>query len=460
MKIKRITLENYQQFRNFTLDLTYPEGHPKAGQPLDKICFIGQSGTGKTTLLKTCYTLAKTVVHIRELRENKYINYGKYQIEVSGKTHKLEPLEPLTFNSLILSENILIDGTPHIMVASAKEHGMDTSITTSTSKYYYDIGDSIANTKKVAIYFSAELLGNEKVLEKKLQKSLFQTEKEIIDAENLKKERLETIEKQKLIQFVNVFRSLTWEYLLQDIEEFDSQIKEKSTTLLQKAKNTSNVNKLLKELQQWQVKNPNPRKELAEKCLNPILEKFQLQMDTENADGLIKIKHKDGSPIPNRGLSTGTKQVILTALPLYKFDTKDTVILFDEPERSLFPDIQQELVDYYVSLAPEAQFFFATHSPMIASSFEPYERFILTFDEEGYVTSKSCWRGDAPKGADPNDILVEDFKLRSYRNEFGRERWEEYVTLQEKIRQTTDEKERKALLKRFRELGDAYKFDI
>jgi ABC-type lipoprotein export system ATPase subunit len=32
--------------------LTYPEGHEKAGQPLDKVCFIGQSGTGKTSLLK------------------------------------------------------------------------------------------------------------------------------------------------------------------------------------------------------------------------------------------------------------------------------------------------------------------------------------------------------------------------------------------------------------------------
>jgi GTPase SAR1 family protein len=51
MKITKIDITEYQQFKNFVLDLTYPEGHAKAGQPLDKVCFIGQSGTGKTTLL-------------------------------------------------------------------------------------------------------------------------------------------------------------------------------------------------------------------------------------------------------------------------------------------------------------------------------------------------------------------------------------------------------------------------
>lgn len=51
MKITRLEIKEYQQFKDFTLTLTYPQGHPKAGQPLEKVCFIGQSGTGKTTIL-------------------------------------------------------------------------------------------------------------------------------------------------------------------------------------------------------------------------------------------------------------------------------------------------------------------------------------------------------------------------------------------------------------------------
>jgi recombinational DNA repair ATPase RecF len=52
MKISKIHIKDFHQFKDFTLDLTYPKGHEKAGQPLDKVCFIGQSGTGKISLLE------------------------------------------------------------------------------------------------------------------------------------------------------------------------------------------------------------------------------------------------------------------------------------------------------------------------------------------------------------------------------------------------------------------------
>ena len=52
MKITKIYLKEYLHFKNdLEIDLTYPVGHKKAGKPLEKVCFIGQSATGKTTLL-------------------------------------------------------------------------------------------------------------------------------------------------------------------------------------------------------------------------------------------------------------------------------------------------------------------------------------------------------------------------------------------------------------------------
>ena len=41
MKISNLTIKNYKQFKDLTLDLTYPKGHDNEGQPLDKICIIG-----------------------------------------------------------------------------------------------------------------------------------------------------------------------------------------------------------------------------------------------------------------------------------------------------------------------------------------------------------------------------------------------------------------------------------
>jgi len=51
VKVSYLHIRNYKQFSNLELDLTYPKGHSKAGMPLEKICIIGQSGTGKTNLL-------------------------------------------------------------------------------------------------------------------------------------------------------------------------------------------------------------------------------------------------------------------------------------------------------------------------------------------------------------------------------------------------------------------------
>jgi len=60
----------------------------------------------------------------------------------------------------------------------------------------------------------------------------------------------------------------------------------------------------------------------------------------------IEIQSLEGTEIPYNGWSTGTKQVILTMTPLFKLNTDDSIILLDEPERSLYPDIQTEIISY------------------------------------------------------------------------------------------------------------------
>ena len=51
MKISKLNIESYRHLENLNFDFTYQTGERK-GQPLDKICFIGQSATGKTGLLE------------------------------------------------------------------------------------------------------------------------------------------------------------------------------------------------------------------------------------------------------------------------------------------------------------------------------------------------------------------------------------------------------------------------
>ena len=51
MKIKSLQINKHYHLEDLSFDFTYPIGHAKEGQPLEKICFIGQSATGKTNLL-------------------------------------------------------------------------------------------------------------------------------------------------------------------------------------------------------------------------------------------------------------------------------------------------------------------------------------------------------------------------------------------------------------------------
>lgn len=52
MKITKLHIDSFSHLSNIKFDFTYPEGHAKAGQPLDKICIIGQSATGKTSVIE------------------------------------------------------------------------------------------------------------------------------------------------------------------------------------------------------------------------------------------------------------------------------------------------------------------------------------------------------------------------------------------------------------------------
>jgi predicted ATP-dependent endonuclease of OLD family len=57
MKICKVYIKGFQQFEDLELDFT----NPKTGEPLDKICFIGRNGTGKSTILQILYQIINKI---------------------------------------------------------------------------------------------------------------------------------------------------------------------------------------------------------------------------------------------------------------------------------------------------------------------------------------------------------------------------------------------------------------
>lgn len=423
MKISKLNIEQYKHLENLDFDFTYQTGERK-GQPLDKICFIGQSATGKTNLLELLFSKTNQALDQKiidgNLREDK--NYDE-------KESKCEFI--INFKKEIYKTK--------------------NGITTYEDKVYkYDnfggeVKDLIPNIlKSNLLYYRSNIISGENI------KIFGENPIELIetnpDTSNDYRYRNVNI-------FDNYVPKNIWLFLLRDILDYRKKFTQKMSELIHKGL-LANQKKLSSEFNKWQKENPNTLEEFALK-FNPIIEKLNLEVDIVNTEYSIPISNKKNDEIiPIQNTSTGTKGLLLTFLPLFKLETKDAIILMDEPERSLYPDMQMDLIEHYQNLAPDAQFIVATHSPFIAASFEAEERFILYFDDEGKVAVR---RGSSPIGDDPNDMLKNDFGVNYY-NKYGEEAYKKYLNLKQKVAKEKDPKKKKELLLETVKLGDEYNF--
>ncbi|PJJ10834.1 AAA ATPase-like protein [Flavobacterium sp. 1] len=426
MKISKLHIDQFRHLENLDFDFTYQSGERK-GQPLDKICFIGQSATGKTSLLE--------LIKEQHIAVNNTIvidNFFSYKsgIEIINGS--------VTFN---LNNN------------SFEINNEKLNYKNNTFKYI--VSGSFSNLlteeeKKYLYYFKANLISDKNIdLFTKNPIDLFEKHPGLNDKFNFNN----FYSKENSVIFDDTVESDLWLVLLKEILQYRKKFNQKMSDLIHKGL-LANQKKLSAEFEKWQKENPNKLELFAEK-LNPILEKLNLEVDVFNTEYSIPIKNKRTDEIiPIQNTSTGTKGLLLSFLPLFKLDTKDSIILIDEPERSLYPDMQMDLMDHYKRLATEAQFIVATHSPFIAASFEPDERFILYFDEEGKVAVR---RGSSPIGDDPNDMLYNDFGI-DYINKYGKKVYNEYLEKRRQLLFEKNEEVKQKLQNEIESIGDKYNF--
>lgn len=375
MKVKEIYIKDFRQFKNFKLDLTYPKGHVKEGQPLDKVCFIGQSGTGKTSLLKFIYLSqvpfeAGEKINTLEIDNNIFI-----KISNGEKKQAILSFKKITSDSgnstLKISRNA-ISSTYESLITTEKKIG-------SLEAIRSNVLDSIDLSPNTLIYFPSNFKFE---IGKKSQDLKTHTNKTFDFSKN------------------NIYD--VWELLIADITKHqETELKIRQDISI--AAETGDLKKIQKEvnkLEEWKNNTFNPIKDVADNCINELIKHYSLKvkedLDIQQKDdiGFIKVEDFDGNEIPHYGWSTGTKQVILSALPLYLLKPQNSIILFDEPETSLYPDLQRVIIDYYQNFTKNSQFHYATHSPIIASSFEPWEIVELKFNKEGHVYRELYFEGE------------------------------------------------------------------
>jgi len=75
-------------------------------------------------------------------------------------------------------------------------------------------------------------------------------------------------------------------------------------------------------------------------------------------------------------------QILLCAL-----DSEPFVVTIDEPENHLYPEMQRTLLPNFVNAFPNAQFIIATHNPIIISSVQDSNVYVMNYNENNKVIS-------------------------------------------------------------------------
>jgi len=378
MKIEYLEIKNYKQFTDLTLDLTYPKGHEKEGEPLDKICIIGQSGTGKTNLLNLIRIFT---------RFKKNINY-----------------------------------------------------------YVFD--------EKSNIYMQYKMQNNEKI---KIEWEV--SNKKIIPLEK------KDYEKSYFIDVPKEGDDNVWVRLKKKIDNYEVEKKDYITRLFNKARsNPEYFEKSLKDIEKWEERNENILEKIADD-INAIINKFNLELKIdENTNSYEELIIKDLSNkniIKLEDTSTGTQNLISTLIPLKIYKPKDSIILIDEPENSFYPDIQRELTDLYMNVGENNQLIMATHSPLIASSFEPWEVVELKFDKNNQIYREKYYEGENhvdnytldPRMLTWTSILVDIFDLKEDSFSLREKKLMEYGMLKAEIKAMGKGEERDEKMKKFKKLS-------
>lgn len=452
MKITKIVINKYAHFKEgLVLDFTYPEGHEKAGQPLDKVCFIGKSSTGKTNILNLIHYFVTDLIN--EVKEDDVKRESNWYQKCPNFVNRSDNFEfHFQFDELENDNIFKVQKNIEYCVFNYENENYDIKkflqqVISQKDKNNSEIDQPILihfgserqrkfdfweNIKKPSDYNQYIFYFGETFTEW-LWTELSNELENYYAQELFYKSKLYTI-------FTSYF---TKNYTKLDINDstnvinFTKTINEKLTKLNE---NDGEFMLLLKNYTKWNQGNKNPVFFIGDR-LDNVLANFGVQVK-RNIDGVsfsdlskLNLERLDDTNtyLPYEGWSSGTRNIILTVLPLIKLKPINAIVLIDEPENSLFPDMQRKLVKIYTKdFTTDCQVFIATHSPIVASEFEPCERFIFHYEDEDYKTV-TCKRGEVATGNTPDRILEDDYQIEELLGEEGLKKRKEVDELSTKI---------------------------
>jgi len=462
MKFSNIYIKNLDQFQDVELDFT----DPNTGKPVEKVCFIGRNGTGKSKILKLIswffHSALDNLKHPSDFLPEPSL-HGKSRI-IFKILHEGEYLLILYFDGNV--EVIREQGLgPELIkqllnVRHEEVWNKIKELTSIEGMRHLDFIDRLVfndNSEDLFIYSPDESGKN----------GYFNIQD--VPVTNLS-DALALF--QRFSWFAEVSPSTIdsfWKLLVYSLKKRDDE-REKFE------RQSDNLNKTKAQLiAEFDTLNPKILNELSY-LWNRILGKAGLEFDSEGASNPIQLTDnlkayirlkRSKRLVPYSDLSTGIRNYIFRIGHIrslyFNRIIKRGVLLVDEPENGLFPDFLFELMDIYQKIILDkeeinnTQIFFSTHNPIIAGQFKPHERIILDWNDDGSVNAK---KGFSPEGDDPNDVLTNDFELKNLMGPEGRKMWDKYQKLIKQLNRETDIAKKDELISSINQIGQLYNFDI
>lgn len=486
MKLCKLFIPDYQQFRHLELDFT----HPETGEPLNQICLIGPNGTGKTTILELLITFLKEP-------HRRFLKNGAVEIDHNGRRLLCLASEiGWKIPDGSHSESLLSGAYIYLDAQAENEiNWQDELFSQPTGQAWHMNSKAVVTTKayrdlmkKYGPYVVVEEHGSTYeslyLKDHSIDQQRFSPDLLIYsraEAPTNPMLSLDDVPQASVDQALSLFQKLPFYHEVSQESSSDFwrqliyQLKLRERQRDEFERLPENLEKTKRQLiGEFDQAHPDILTHLAA-LWNQILGQAGLELDlehighplqlTDNLKAYIRLK-ATGEPIPYNRLSAGIRNFLFRLGHVYALfferEIERGFLFVDEPENSLFPDLLQELSQRYRDLTTDkrgqqnTQIFMATHSPLVAAQFQPYERIILDWNNDGNVSVR---RGTAPIGDDPNDVLRKDFELPHLLGPEGQKMWKKYLDLRQRLQQSQNADEKKRLLKEISFIGNSYEFD-
>ncbi|RZK10104.1 MAG: ATP-binding protein [Flavobacterium sp.] len=371
MKIRKIKWKNHPILGNLELDLI----NPATGNPFDTIIFAGENGTGKTTILETVSTFLN-------LGSCEFFDFIEYT--VSGNIYKAIPSSE---NSTIKDFFDLVDASGNVTKIRSNKNNNRQQIETNTLdiRHY-----GCVFSKARADYKTQQITS---------------TTTKALDTDKYDNDREDD------------FTSL--KQLVVDIQNQDNS----DYVELNKGLGASPKS--------WDDYYPSSKIYRFKNAFDSFFKNLKYERVIDRNNEKVILFNKNGKTISIDSLSTGEKQIVFRGIYLLKNNKKlnNCAIMIDEPELSMHPKWQKNILKYYKDLFKNgsqqtAQLFIATHSEYVledALQDKQQNLVIVLNDNSGTITAR---RVDAPSvlpsitSAETNylafDVVSNDYHIELY----------------------------------------------